>query len=120
MIHFGSGIVKTLNYTEIYVPVTTVIAFHLAPPAAEPLDYAEDETNRVQVPVTCLPGTFQFKGYLRISTLATLSTSIELAHSAWLSIYDVDVTNYSMPQVPPIHVKMILISPKQISMAIEG
>ena len=120
VIHFGSGLIKTLNYTEIYVPVSTVIAFHLAPPAAEPLDYAENETNRIAVPVTCLPGTFQFKGYMRISTRATLSTSIELAHSAWLSIYNVDVTNHSMPQMPPIHVELILISPKNVSVAIEG
>jgi len=120
VIHFGSGVIKTLDYTEMYIPVSTVIAFHLAPPAAEPLDYAEDEKNRMQVPVTCLPGTFQFKGYLRISTQATLSSSLELAHSAWLSIYNVDVTNHSMPQMQPIHVQLILINPKQISLAIEG
>jgi hypothetical protein len=120
VIHFGSGIIKTLNYAEIYVPVSTLIAFHLAPPAAEPLDYAEDETNRREVPVTCLPGTFQFKGYLRISTMATLSSSIELAHSAWLSIYNADVTNHSMPQMPSIHVGLILINPKHVSMAVEG
>ena len=120
VIHFGSGTIKTLNYAELYVPVTTVIAFHLAPPATEPLDYAEDEKNRVQVPVTCLPGTFQFKGSLRISTLATLSTSIELAHSDWLSVYDSDVTNLSMPQMPPMRVQMLLINPRQVSLAIEG
>jgi hypothetical protein len=120
VIHFGSGVIKTLNYSEIYVPLSTVMAFHLAPPATELPDYAEDEINRVMVPVTSLPGTFQFKGYLRISSLATLSTSIELAHSAWLSFYDVDVTNLSMPQMPSFHVNLILMNPKQISLAIEG
>lgn len=118
VIHFGSGSIKTLNYSEIYIPVSTLIAFHLAPPATDLLDYAKDEINRVMVPVTSLPGTFQFKGSLRISSLGTLNTSIELAHSAWLSIYDVDVTNLSMSQMPPIHVGMILINPKQVSLAI--
>jgi hypothetical protein len=120
VIHFGSGVIKTLNYSEMYVPLSTVIAFHLAPPATEPLDYAEDETNRMLAPVTSLPGTFQFKGYLRISSLATLNTSIELAYSAWLSLYNVDVINLSMPQVPSFHVYMVLINPKQVSLAIEG
>ena len=120
VIHFGSGAIKTLNYSEIFVPLSTVIAFHLAPPASEPPDYAEDEINRIMVPVTSLLGTFQFKGFLRISSLATLSTSIELAHSAWLSLYNVDVANFSMPQMTPYHVYLILINPKQVSLAIEG
>jgi hypothetical protein len=120
VLHLGSGTIKTLNYAEIYVPVVTILAFHLAPPLTESLDYAEDETYRVMVPVTALPGTFQFKGSLRISSLASLSTSIELAHSSWLSLYNVDVTNHSMPQMPPIHVQLVLMNPKQISLAIEG
>jgi len=120
ILHFGCGVIKTISHAEIYIPVSTILAFHLAPPVTESLDYAEDEINRVMVPVICLPGTFQFKGHLRISTLATVSTSIELAHSSWLSLYNVDVTNYSMPQMPPIHVQMILFNPKQISLAIEA
>jgi hypothetical protein len=120
VVHFGSGVIKTLNYAEMFVPVSTVIAFHLTPPAAEPLDFDQTETNRVMVPVTSLPGTFQFKGHLRISTLGSLSTSIELAHSAWLSVYNTEVTNHSMPQMAPIHVDLILINPKQISLALEG
>jgi hypothetical protein len=120
VLHFGSGIVKPLNYAEIYVPVSTVTAFHLAPPANEPLDYEESETNRVLVPVIALSGPFQFKGSVRISTQTELSTSIELAHSSWMSIYDVDVTSPSLPQMQPIHVLLALINPKQVSLAVEG
>ena len=120
VLHFGSGVVKALTYAEVYVPVSMVIAFHLVPPVSEPLDYAEDELNRIMVPITALAGTFQFKGYLRISAKASVSTSIELAHSDWSSIYNVDVTNLSMPQMQPIHVPMILMDPKQVSFAIEA
>jgi hypothetical protein len=119
VLHFGSGVVKAMTYAEVYVPVTTLIAFHLVPPATDGLDYASDEANRIMVPITALPGTFQFKGYFRISAKATLSTSIELAHSDWSSIYDVDVTNPSMPQMQPIHVPLILMNPKQINLAVE-
>jgi len=120
VLHFGSSVVKALTYAEVYVPVTTLIAFHLVPPVSEPLDYSADEENRIMVPVTALPGTFQFKGYFRIATKATLSNSIELAHSEWSSIYNVNVTNPSMPQMQPIHVPMILMNPKQVSLAIEA
>ncbi len=120
VLHFGSGVVKALTYAEVYVPVTTVIAFHLVPPASEALDYSADEENRIMVPVTALPGTFQFKGYFRIATQASISTSIELAHSEWSSIYNVDVTNPSMPQMQPIHLPLILFNPKQVSLAIEA
>ena len=120
VIYFGSGVVKALTYAEVFVPVSTVLAFHLVPPVTEGLDYAADETNRIMVPVTALPGTFQFKGYFRISAKASLSTSIEMAQSDWSSIYNVDVTNLSMPQMQPIHVPMILMDPKQVSFAIEA
>ena len=120
VLHFGGGGFKTLTFSEMFLPVSTIIAFHLAPPAADPMDYAANEPNRILVPLTALPGTFQLKGYLRISSLGNLSTSIELAHSDWLSVYNVDVTNHSMPQMQPIHVPLILINPKYVSLAIEG
>ena len=120
VLHFGASGIKTLTFAEMYLPVHTIIAFHMAPPAADPMDYAANEPNRIMVPLTALPGPFQFKGHLRISSLGSLSTSIELAHSAWLSLYDVDVSNHSMPQMQPIHVPMVLINPKQVSLAIEG
>ncbi len=117
VIFFG-GTVKVLEYKEIYVPVHTVIAFHLNPPVTEPMDYDEGETNRVMVPVTGLPGAFLFKGFIRISSNADLSTSIELAHSSWMSLYDVDVSSPSMPQMQPIHLPIVLVNPKQVSLAI--
>ena len=43
VLHFGSSVVKALTYAEVYVPVSTVIAFHLVPPVTEELDYSADE-----------------------------------------------------------------------------
>jgi hypothetical protein len=117
---FGSGSVKTLTYSEIYVPVSTVIAFHPIPPADNPLDYDEGEKNRVMAPTTILVGTFVFKGKLRISTQTSFGNSIELGHSAWMSIYEVEVTNPYLPQMSPLHVPLILVNPKQVSLALEA
>ena len=109
---FGSGSVKTMSYAELFLPVSTVTAFHPIPPTENPLDYAEDEKNRMMVAVTALVGTFLFKGKLRISSMSGLGASIELAHSAWTSLYDVDVSNPYLPQMQPVHVPMILLGSK--------
>jgi len=117
---FGSGSVKTLAYSEIYLPVSTIIGFHPVMPADNPLDYAEDEKNRLMVPVTAIVGTFILKGKLRISSLSGLGTSIEMAHSSWTSIYEAEATNPYLPQMPPLHIPMILTNPKHVGLALEG
>jgi hypothetical protein len=117
---FGSGGVKTLAYTEIFLPVNKIIAFHPVLPADNILDYAEDEKNRVMVPMTAVAGTFLFKGKLRISSLSGLGTSIEMAHSAWTSLYEVEITNPYLAQMPPLHVPMLLAGSKYVTLALEG
>jgi hypothetical protein len=115
---FGGGI-KSLSYPEIYVPTASVIAFHLAPPTDEALDYDPEEKNRVMEPAMVLVGTFQFKGKLRVSAQTGLGSTLESSRSQWLSIYEVEVTNPNLPQMPAISVPMILMNPKQVSFALE-
>jgi hypothetical protein len=115
---FGSGI-RSLSYPEIYVPTAMVIGFHLAPPTTEALDYDPDEKNRLMEPVVVLVGTFLFKGKLRISAQTGLGPSLESSRSPWLSIYEVEVSNPNLPQMPAISVPLILLNPKQVSFALE-
>lgn len=117
---FGSGSVKTLSYSELFLPVAKVIAFHPVLPAENPLDYAEDEKNRLMVPITAIVGTFLFKAKLRISSMINLAASIEMAHASWSTIYEVEVSNPYLPQMPPLQVPMILISPKHVPLGLEG
>src|SRR5512140_1951954 len=90
---FGSGSVKTLTYSQIFLPVAKVLGFHPVLPADISLDYAPDEPNREMVPVTAMVGTFLLKGKLRISSLSGLRTTIEMAHTSWTSIYEVEISN---------------------------
>lgn len=116
---FGSGSVKTFSYPEIFLPVARLIGFHPVLPADNPLDYAEDEKNRQMVPVTAIVGTFLLKGKLRISSLTGMASSIEMAHASWTSIYEVEITNPYLPQMPPLRIPMVLVSPKHVSLAPE-
>jgi len=117
---FGSGSVKTLSYSEIFLPVAKVIAFHPVLPADNPMDYSEDEKNRQMTPITAIAGTFLFKAQLRTSNLINLAASIEMAHASWSSIYEAQIFNPYLAQMPPLHIPMILINPKHVSLALEG
>ena len=108
---------KSLAYPEIFVPTAEVIAFHLVPPVNESLDYDSSETNRMMQPVNLLVGSFMMRGKLRISTQADLATYLDVSHSAWMSVYDVDINNPFLPQFN-LHVPMLLVSPNHVSFSV--
>jgi hypothetical protein len=67
------------------------------------------------VDVNLILGVFMLKGKVRISTMADFATSIEIQHTAWFSIYEAEIVNPFLPQMPPIHVPMLLVNPAQVS-----
>ena len=112
---FGGSPVKALSYSEIYFPTLDAIAFHTLPPVEEPLDYDPSEANRAMQVVDLVVGTFVIKGKIRISTQTELATSLEVARIAWLSVYDVSITNPYLPQMPALQAPMILVSPNHVA-----
>jgi len=110
---FGGTPPKSVTYEELFFPSVQIIAYHLAPPLADPLDYDQHEANRTFVEVNLLLGTFAVKGKHRISTQTDLASSIEVARATWMSIYDADITNPFLPQMASIHVPMMLVRAEQ-------
>ena len=100
---FGAGPVKSSTHSEIYVPVAEVIAFHIVPPASDSMDYEEGEKNRAVQQVTVGVGSFIFKGSLRFSAQTGLNSSLEMVHG-WMSLYDTEITNPGLPQMPALTV----------------
>lgn len=117
MILFGGGPARYSNYSEIYVPVASVIGFHIAPPAQEPLDYDPDEKNRTDEVISAGVGTFIFKGKIRFSAQGGLASSMQMIHN-WLSLYQVEITNPSLPQMTPLHVPMLMVHPGQVTFSL--
>jgi len=117
MLFFGSGPARSSNHTEVYIPTAMVSAFHIAPPAQDPLDYDEDEKNRADEIVSAAVGTFIFKGRIRYSAQSGLAASMEMTLN-WMSMYDVEITNPNLPQMPAIHVPMLLLNPSQITFSL--
>ena len=116
----AGGQVKTSSCGELLVPTSQVLGFHLAPPAADPLDYDESEKNRVWVDVTIMVTSFLIKGKVRISAQTGFVNSIATSHISWMSIYETDVSNPILPQMGHLQVPMLVVRPNQVSFALES
>jgi len=108
---FGGPQTKSLTYDEMYFPISQIVGFHIAPPTEEPLDYDADEPNRAMKDVNLLLGIFSLNGKLRISTHTDFATSIEVAHNGWLSVYEAEIVNPFVAQLPAIQTPMVLVNP---------
>lgn len=117
VIVFGGSPVKALSYSEIYFPASQLIAFHTMPPSDEPLDYEENEANRMTQDVEVLAGAFVMKGKIRISTHTEVRASLEMARVAWMSLYEVEITNPYLPQMPAMQVPLVLVNPSHVAFA---
>ena len=115
VIVFGGSPVKPLSYSELYFPTSRVIGFHTLPPTEEPLDYDPDEANRVMEYVEMLVGTFVMRGKIRISTQTEAGVSLESARVDWMSLYEAEITNPHLPQMPPLHVPMVLVNSNYVA-----
>ena len=117
VISFSGAAPKTFSFSEMFVPVVQVVAFHLAPPAQDPLDYEAGESNRMMQLLDVMIGSFLLKGKIRISMQTDVATSLDVMHASWMSVYDVDISNPYLPQFN-VHVPMLLVNPNQVSFGI--
>lgn len=108
---------KSLSFNEMFLPTKEIIAFHIAPPAEDSVDYDTSELNRVMQFVDLMLGSFMMKGKIRISTQSDLATNLDVSFGTWMSVYDADVTNMYLPQFN-MHVPMMLVNPNYVSFGI--
>jgi hypothetical protein len=71
-------------------------------------------------PIIILVGTFILTGNLRISPKVDLGTSFSTARSAWMSVYDVKVSNPLLLQMGEVRVPMLVVRPGQVSFALQS
>jgi hypothetical protein len=119
VIVFGGMTVKPLTFSEIFFPTSQLIGFHTLPPIDETLDYDPSEANRMMQDVQVLMGTFVVKGKIRISTHSELAASLEVARISWMSLYDAEIANPYLPQMPPMQVPMMLVSPNHVAFGLQ-
>ena len=108
VVSFG-GTPRVHNFEEVYFPTSECLAFHLTPPAEDPLDYEADEQNRLMQPASLLLGSFLFQGKMRVSGMVDLPTTMEGMRLPWLSFYEITISNPTLPQFR-LQVPMALVS----------
>ena len=108
------AIPRTFSFSEMFIPTTQVVAFHLAPPAQDPLDYDAGEANRMMQSLDVMLGSFLLRGKIRISMQTDVATSLDVMRASWMSVYDADISNPYMPQFN-VHVPMLLVNPSQVN-----
>ncbi|MDO8752983.1 MAG: hypothetical protein Q7J80_03730 [Anaerolineales bacterium] len=119
IINLSGAQARPAKYAEILVPSSSLIGFHIAPPAHDPLDYDENDGNRTHVPVSVLMGAFILKGRIRISAQSDLATTIATTRIHWMSIYDAQITAPQLTQMPAIQVPMLVVHPTAVSFVLE-
>lgn len=100
---------KPMTFTELHIPTGQILAFHLIPPAKDPIDYDLDEPNRQMIPITILFGTFRVDGNIRLSTRSSLSKYMEISRETYTSIYDAEISNPVMSSLGVIRVPFLLV-----------
>jgi hypothetical protein len=97
------------KFDEIHIPTPTIQAYHLMPPHTDPLDYDENEPNRIMEPLLAFVAGFHFKIEARISTATTLKNFLDVSKSTFLSFYNANITHPHSPQMKPIQSSMVLV-----------
>jgi hypothetical protein len=100
--------IQQASFTEFYVPTQQILAYHLVPPAKEPVDYDPSEPNRRMEPTILLVGTFRFSGNIRIAAQSNLSKFLEVARESFFSVYDVEISNPGLPSASALKVPLVL------------
>jgi hypothetical protein len=86
-----------------------ILAFHLMPPASEPMDFDPNEPNRKMFALTAVVGLFQFDGYLRMSQHSDPGTFLNSLKGIYVSFYDARMTCPALPQIKGIETPLVLI-----------
>ena len=115
LINVSSGQARPAAYSEMMTPAASLIGFHIAPPASDPLDYDVQESNRTNIPISVLMGAFIVKGHIRIPAQSNVATKLSTARMQWMSIYEAQISSPQIPQMPAIQVPMLIVRPPGVS-----
>ncbi|MFZ6027212.1 MAG: hypothetical protein ACOYYS_05805 [Chloroflexota bacterium] len=116
---FGAGTPLSASFHEMLIPTAHVLAFHLQPPAKDPIDYDETEQNRKMEPATLLIGTFRIFGHVRMAAQLDLAKNLDVNRSMFMSFYDAEISNPTLANMGVIRVPMLLVRPAGVNFCLK-
>lgn len=103
------GAVQPASFREMIVPTPAVGAYHLIPPACDPVDYDATEPNRIMVPVAVLIGSSRVNGKMRMTQQSNLQKYLDVTHESFTSIYDAEISNALLPSLGTLKVPYLQV-----------
>lgn len=104
----SNAAIKPSQFTELHIPTNQVIAFHLIPPAKDPLDYDPRDGMRKLESVTALVGPFRFDGNILIAEKANLTKYIEVSKETFTSLYEAEISYPMMTGMGKLKVPFLM------------
>lgn len=101
--------ISPIVLSDINLPVDDIIAFHVTPPARDPMDYDPLEINRRMVPVSVIAGSFIIEGSLRMAAQSNVPQYLETTREVYTSVYDVTIHSPFNPNLGQFQVPYILV-----------
>jgi hypothetical protein len=105
----NSTATRPVVFTELNLAVSQILAFHLVPPAKDPLDYDPTEPNRKMEPVSLLVSSFRIDGVLRLSSRSSLAKFLEVTRENYSGVYDAKITSTVLSALGTISVPFLLV-----------
>ncbi|HEY9087358.1 MAG TPA: hypothetical protein VIO36_04270 [Anaerolineaceae bacterium] len=105
----SAGAPKAVSYSEIHVLVPNILAYHILPPAVEPLDYDVSEPNRKLEPMTAVVGSFRMDAKMRMATSADLRRYLEFTRETFTPLYEAEISNMVQPALAPMKVPYVMV-----------
>ena len=100
---------RPMTFPEIHIPIVKIAAFHIMPPASDPIDYDANEINRKMDLVTAIVGSFRMDGKLRISQSTDLKKYLEISRENYTPLYEVTISHPSITQMNLPKVNYVLV-----------
>lgn len=100
---------KPVSHSELFLHENNVIAYHLAPPVKDQIDYDPSEPHRIMSPIIVHVGPFTVNAQMRISDRTSIKTNLEVSKSAFITFYDAAITHPNAPNMPPIKNNLVYI-----------
>ncbi|MBC8336252.1 MAG: hypothetical protein ISR59_03255 [Anaerolineales bacterium] len=110
---------RIIKFDEQFIPVPSIIGFHVGQGIENEVDYDEHEENRMMEHVKVVLGSFLVEGKIRISTQTDLNSSIEQYRIAWSSIYHATISNFYLSKLN-IQTELMLVRHEGVSFGIIG
>lgn len=111
---------KPASYARVFIPTSSILGYHLTPPAEDPLDYDPTEPNRSMEPVSAFTGPFRLDGLMRVPSRTGLAGYMQITQEIFISLYDAEISCPAMPALGVLRSPFVLLRQLQTIFAAQS